>query len=199
MIRFAVVALLLAGAVRTNAADAPGPLTIRVAPAFSTVGFSILEFGVMKQDGSFRDFEGEVFYDAAHPERSHVRFTVKVASIDARSHAREHVLLSDDFFDAQRFPTMAFASKSVSRQPDHTLLVSGELTIRGVTKQVTVPVRYLGLNQRENESRQTFAGFETTFTLDRTEFGVNGSRWSGGKLALSKEVTVHMTIGGQVE
>jgi len=128
-----------------------------------------------------------------------VSFTVQVASIDARSESRERVLLSDDFFDVQHFPTMTFTSTSVSAQPDHTLQVSGDITIRGVTKHVTVPVRYLGLNQLNNESHETFAGFESSFTVDRTEFGVNGTRWSGGKLLLSKEVTIHLTIGGQVQ
>jgi polyisoprenoid-binding protein YceI len=195
-----VSVLVLAVAVGNALAASPDhPLSVRVEQAFSTVGFSIMEFGVMKQDGSFRDFTGNVLYDQAHPERSHVNFTVQVASIDARSHNRERALLSDDFFDAQRFPTMTFTSTSVSAQPDHTLQVAGDITIRGVTKHITVPVRYLGLNHLNNESNQTFAGFETTFTIDRTEFGVNGARWQGGKLLLSKEVTVHLTIGGQVQ
>ena len=198
--RLVMVATVLAFAAgHAHAASPDRALSVRVERAFSTVGFSIMEFGVMKQDGSFRDFTGNVLYDQAHPERSHVSFTVQVASIDARSESRERVLLSDDFFDVQHFPTMTFTSTSVSAQPDHTLQVSGDITIRGVTKHVTVPVRYLGLNQLNNESHETFAGFESSFTVDRTEFGVNGTRWSGGKLLLSKEVTIHLTIGGQVQ
>ena len=173
------------------------PLSVQVERAFTNVGFSIMEFGVMKQDGSFRDFSGDVLYDAGHPERSHVNFTVQVASLDARSHNREHVVLSDDFFDAQRFPTMTFASTSVAAKPDNALDVTGDLTIHGVTKRVTVPVHYLGIHEISNGEK--FAGFETTFTVDRTEFGVNGSRWQGGKLLLSKEVTVHLTVGGRVQ
>ena len=198
--RLVMVATVLAFAAgHAHAASPDRALSVRVERAFSTVGFSIMEFGVMKQDGSFRDFTGDVLYDQAHPERSHVSFTVQVASIDARSESRERVLLSDDFFDVQHFPTMTFTSTSVTAQPDHTLQVSGDITIRGVTKHVSVPVRYLGLNQLNNESHESFAGFETSFTLDRTEFGVNGNRWSGGKLLLSKEVTIHLTIGGQVQ
>jgi len=194
----AFVAFSIAAPLATLAADG-APLAVHAERAFSTVQFNIVEFGVMKQDGDFRDFNGDIVYDLAHPERSHVNFVVQVASIDARSHARERVLLSDDFFDEPHFPTMNFVSTSVTAQPDKTLQVSGDITIRGVKKHITVPVRYLGLNRLDNESHETFAGFETTFTIDRTDFGVNGSRWSGGKLALSKEVTVHLTIGGQVQ
>ena len=183
-----------------NAGASPAtaqPIALHIERAFSTVGFSIMEFGVMKQDGSFRDFSGEVFYDTAHPERSHVNFTVQVPSLDARSQAREKVVLSDDFFDAQHFPTMTFTSTSVAAKADNVLDVTGDLTIRGVTRHISVPVHYLGLNRLEGGHQ--YAGFETSFTVDRTQFGVNGSRWQGGKLLLSKDVTVHLTVGGTVD
>lgn len=170
-------------------------LSLTVVPVFSNIGFSIVEFGVMKQDGSFRDFSGDIYYDPAHPERSRVSVVVQVDSIDARSRQREAVLRSDDFFDTQRYPAMTFTSTSVSALPDKTLQVTGDLTIRGVTKRITIPVRYLGLMRVSEQS--SYAGFTTTFTLDRTEFGVNGSRWSGGKLLLSKEVTINLAIGAR--
>jgi polyisoprenoid-binding protein YceI len=170
-------------------------LSLTVTPVFSNVGFSIMEFGVMKQDGSFRDFSGDIFYDPAHPERSHVSIVVHVDSIDARSQHREAALRSDDFFDTQRFPTMTFTSTSVAALPDKTLQVTGDITIRGVTKRITIPVRYLGFMRVSD--RSSYAGFESTFTLDRTEFGVNGSRWQGGRLLLGKEVTINLQIGAQ--
>ena len=170
-------------------------LSLTVSPVFSNVGFSIMEFGVMKQDGSFREFSGDIVYDPAHPERSHVSFVVQVDSIDARSRRREESLRSDDFFDTQRFPTMTFTSTSVAAQPDKTLQVTGDITIRGVTRRITIPVRYLGFMRLSDQS--SYAGFESTFTLDRTDFGVNGARWSGGRLLLSKEVTVTLEIGAR--
>ncbi|HXZ28196.1 MAG TPA: YceI family protein [Terriglobales bacterium] len=171
------------------------PLSLAVVPAFSNVGFSIMEFGVMRQEGSFRDFRGDIYYDPAHPERSHVSFVVQVDSIDARSRHREEALRSDDFFDTQRFPTMSFTSTAVAARPDGTLAVTGDLTIRGVSKRITIPVRYLGFMRVSDQS--SYAGFESTFTLDRTEFGVNGARWQGGRLLLSKEVTITLQIGAR--
>ena len=170
-------------------------MSLTVVPVFSNVGFSITEFGVMKQDGSFRDFSGEIFYDPAHPERSRVSFVVQVDSIDARSQHREAALRSDDFFDTQRFPTMTFTSTSVAALPDKSLQITGDITIRGVTRRITFPARYLGITQINDH--QSFAGFTTTFTLDRTEFGVNGARWQGGRLLLSKEVTITLAIGAR--
>jgi polyisoprenoid-binding protein YceI len=173
-----------------------GPaLSLHVVPAFSNVGFSIMEFGVMRQDGSFRDFRGDIYYDPAHPERSRVNFTVQVDSIDARSRYREEALRSDDFFDTQRFPTMSFTSTSVAARPDGTLEVTGDITIRGVTRRITIPVRYLGFMRVSEQN--SYAGFESTFTLDRTDFGVNGARWQGGRLLLSKEVTIKLEIGAR--
>jgi polyisoprenoid-binding protein YceI len=157
--------LLLALLAACQRADGQA-LSLSVAPVFSNVGFTIYEFGVMKQEGSFRDFRGDIFYDPAHPERSHVSFVVQVDSIDARSRKREEVLRSDDFFDTQRFPTMTFTSTSVTASPDKTLQVTGDITIRGVTKRITIPVRYLGLMRVSDQS--SYAGFESTFTLDRT-------------------------------
>jgi polyisoprenoid-binding protein YceI len=92
---------------------------------------------------------------------------------------------------------MTFSSASVVRGPtSDTFEVTGDLTIRGVTRRIMVPVKFLGLGSRPGSG--TFAGFEANFALDRTEFGVNGTRWSGGKLLLSKEVQVHLTVGACV-
>jgi polyisoprenoid-binding protein YceI len=186
--------LTLLAACQSRPADGQ-PLSLTVTPVFSNVGFSIMEFGVMKQDGSFRDFSGDIFYDPAHPERSRVSFVVQVDSIDARSQHREAALRSDDFFDTQRFPAMTFISTSVAALPDKTLQVTGDITIRGVTKRITIPVRYLGFLRVSEQS--SYAGFESTFTLDRTDFGVNGARWQGGRLLLSKQVTVTLEIGAR--
>ena len=188
--------LTLLAACQSRPADGQAQ-SLSVAPVFSNVGFTIYEFGVMKQEGSFREFSGDIFYDPAHPERSRVNFSVQVDSIDARSRKREEVLRSDDFFDTQRFPTMTFTSTSVTASPDKTLQVTGDITIRGVTRRITIPVRYLGFMRVSDQS--SYAGFESTFTLDRTEFGVNGARWQGGRLLLSKEVTVTLAIGARPE
>jgi polyisoprenoid-binding protein YceI len=94
-------------------------------------------------------------------------------------------------FDAERFPSMTFRSKKVEAGTGGAFTVTGDLTIRGTTRQITIPVKFLGVNAVPNVGE--LAGFETTFTVDRTDYGVNGWKWSGGKLTLSKEVTIHLT------
>jgi polyisoprenoid-binding protein YceI len=192
-----VIAILFGGAVAAQAGTASpaGVVTYRVVKTYSNVSFTIFKWVVMKEEGLFREFSGQIQYDPSAPSRSKVSFAVQVDSIDTRNTTREAVLRSEDFFDAQKYPTMTFRSASVQAMPDHTLQVNGDLTIHGVSKRITIPVKYLGANVVPNVGQ--LAGFETSFTIDRTDYGVNGWKWSGGKIALSKEVTIHLTIGGQ--
>jgi polyisoprenoid-binding protein YceI len=164
-----------------------------ITPMYSNVGFSIMKFFI-KEEGGFRDYGGEIFYDPDHPERSWVNMTVKAASIDTRIDNRDKALRSEDFFDVDHYPTLSFKSVSVAAKPGDTLDVTGDLTIHGVTKRITLPVHFLGV--RKLQGWGEFAGFDTEFTIDRTAFGVNAARWSGGRLILSNEVTIHLAIGG---
>lgn len=166
--------------------------TYEVTHDFSNVNFSITKF-FFKEDGGFRDFSGEIVYDPDHPERSHVQMTVQAASIDTRNDGRDRVLRSDDFFDVARYPTLSFVSTSVRPRQDGTFDVAGDLTIHGVTRHVTIGARFLGMKQMQGWG--DFVGFDAEFTIDRTDFGVNGLRWAGGTPVLGKEVDIHLSIG----
>jgi polyisoprenoid-binding protein YceI len=167
-------------------------VTYDIAHLYSNVSFSITKI-FFKEEGGFRDYSGQVVFDAAHPERSRVQMTVQAASIDTRIETRDKVLRSDDFFDVERYPTLGFVSTSVTPRSANLLDVAGDLTIRGVTRHITIPVRYLG--HRQMAGWHDFVGFETEFAIDRTDFGVNGTRWSGGNLILSKQVNIRLSIG----
>ncbi len=166
--------------------------TYDISQMYSNVGFSITKV-FFKEEGGFRDYSGQIVYDPARPERSRVQMTVQATSIDTRVDNRDKMLRSDDFFDVEHYPTLSFVSTSVTAKSGEQLEVSGNLTIRGVTKHITIPVRYLGRKQIHGWG--DFVGFDTEFTIDRTDFGVNGSRWSGGRLILSKDVVIHLAIG----
>ena len=163
-----------------------------ISHVYSNVGFSITKI-FFKEEGGFRDYSGQIVYDPAHPERSRVQMTVQAASIDTRIEGRDKVLRSDDFFDVERYPTLSFVSTSVTSKAADRFDIAGDLTIRGVTKHITIPVRFLG--HKQMAGWHDFVGFETDFVIDRTDFGVNGARWSGGELILSKEVNIHLSIG----
>jgi polyisoprenoid-binding protein YceI len=177
--------------VATGCADDRAP-TYQITHEFSNLSFSITKI-FFKEEGGFRDYSGEIYFDPAHPERSRVQVTVQAASIDTRIEGRDRVLRSDDFFDTGRYPTLTFVSTTVSAKAGGLMEVTGDLTIHGVTRHITIPVRFLGT--RKTENRGDIVGFDTEFTIDRTEFGVNGSRWSGGAFILSKEVNIHLAIG----
>jgi polyisoprenoid-binding protein YceI len=173
---------------------APSPtITYRVSRTYSNVSFTIFKWAVLKEEGLFRDFSGEIALNRALPTLSSVNLAVQVASIDTRNDTRDGVLRSDDFFDAAKFPAMTFQSKKVEPAGPGAYTVTGDLTIHGITKQITIPVKFNGANTVQGVGE--LAGFETSFGIDRSDYGVNGSRWSGGNLVLSKEVQIHLTIG----
>ena len=172
----------------------PSPVrTYRVSTTYTTVSFTIVKWMVLKEEGLFREFAGSIAYDPRNTSACKIDMVVQATSIDTRNHTRDDVLRSDDFFNVAKFPTLEFHSTSVVRKEGDQLEVTGNLTIHGVTKRMVLPVRVLGVHAVDKAN--TMAGFETTFTIDRTDFGVLGFRWSGGQLTLSREVTIQILAG----
>ncbi|HSC78478.1 MAG TPA: YceI family protein [Candidatus Acidoferrales bacterium] len=190
-----LVAVFIAGPLPALAQAPSEPTTFRVREGDTAIQFTITKWSVFKEEGRFRNFNGSILYDPKHPEASRVEFEIRVASIDTKIDTRNRVLLSEDFFHADRYPTMSFRSTRVVSAGKDTFQVTGALTIRGVTQTITVPVKLLGFHTlTDADERVNIAGFETSFTLDRTAFGVNGTRWSGGQLILGSEVTVTLLV-----
>lgn len=171
-----------------NASDREA--TYDITHVYSNVSFNITKF-FFNEEGGFRQYSGKIVYDPDHPDRSHVQMIVQAESIDTRNEGRDRALRSDNFFDAGRYPTLSFVSTSVAPRENGILNVAGDLTIHGVTKHITIPVRFLGTKQMQGFG--DFIGFDTEFTINRSEFGVNGgSSWSG---ILGNEVEIHLSIG----
>ena len=175
---FAVLALPLTAAAEQT--------TWTVDPVHSHVGFSVRHF-LTPVAGQFTDVTGTVVYDTENPANSTVDVTVQAASIDTHNEQRDGHLRSEDFFHAEQYPTLSFKSKRVAKLGDD-LAVTGDLTIRGVTKEVTVPVEVLGVMGAK-------AGFSTEFTVDRQEYGVNWNRaLDQGGTILGEEVKVTLNL-----
>ena len=169
-----------------------------VNPAASSVGFTIYGSMIFKvhRDGKFKDFTGELAYDPAHPASTHVDLTVYTGSVDMHNAEHDQLMKSPEFFDVTRFPTMHFTSSSTEVRPDGTLEMTGEMTIRGVTKRMTIPVK---LRQPGNAASGSGAIFETTFPIDRTEFGLNGNPAYGGfTLKIARNVQIRLAIATAV-
>ncbi len=184
-------AVALALIVTSGAAGLAARQNYSVSKDDSTVMFTISKWMVFKEEGRFRDFEGDIRFDPERPEATEVTFVVQVASVDTKKRGRDEKLLSADFFHAEKYPVMSFSSTKVAADGARRLQVTGDLTIRGVTKRITVPVTVLGVTEVDDPPVR-LAGFETTFVIDRTDFGVLGEQWSGGKHILGHDVTVHI-------
>jgi polyisoprenoid-binding protein YceI len=166
-----------------------------VEPVNGTVSFSIMKWGVIREEGTFRDFNAQIAFDRRDPSKSSVSFEVKVASVDTKNDSRDGTLRGEDFFHARKHPKMTFRSVKVEPKGNNVAHVTGDLTIRGVTRRVTIPVRLLGVTRQKNGTEM--AGFETEFKIDRRAFGVTGGRWTAGAPGvLGNEVTIRIMAGG---
>ncbi len=157
----------------------------------SSVAFSIRHF-VTPVPGRFRDFSATFRYDPDAPARSTVEFRVKAASIATDNDDRDAHLRSADFFDAARFPELTFASTSVRALDATRFEVTGDLAMHGVVRRMTLPATLLG---RVATPQGEKIGFETTFTLDRRDFGLTWNRvLEGAGALLGNDVKVTISI-----
>src|ERR1700685_2769300 len=127
------VALLLA--LTASAQD-----TWQLDPPHSSAQFSVRHLGVSTVRGAFTKVSGSVVYDAANPNKSSIQATIDASSVDTRVEMRDNDLRSPRFLDAQKYPSITFASKKVEAAGPGKLKVTGDLTIHGVTKEVVLDV-----------------------------------------------------------
>jgi polyisoprenoid-binding protein YceI len=177
-----------------TSASSADPKVYVVSKVYTTLSFTATKWMVFKEEGLFQDFSGTLIYSSEDPSKCRIDVTVQSASLDTRVANRDKVLRSDDFFDVEQFPTLSFRSTSVTAAGTGAYTVEGDLTIHGVTKHITAPIKVIGV--RVMPGIGDFAGFETTFLIDRRDYGVLGSRWSGNTLAIDPTVVIHLTIGG---
>jgi polyisoprenoid-binding protein YceI len=167
--------------------------TYLIKPVYTNVTFKITKWMVLPEQGQFRELDGTLTYDPLKPEQSHIEMTVQSGSIDTKNDTRDNVLRSEDFFDVARFPQLTFRSTSVRANGANALLVTGDFTLHGVTKRITIPVTVRGVRDLPDIGK--LAGFETTFTIDRRDYGVLGNKWGAVPATLSNEVEIHLLIG----
>ena len=183
----ATLALLVGLAGVASAAD-----TWTIDKAHSEVNFKIKHL-MSKVTGRFTDFDATITSDFDNLGASGVTFTIQAASIDTSNADRDKHLRSSDFFDVEKFPTITFVSSGISKTGDDSFAVTGTLTMRGVSKQITVPVTFLGAGQ--DPWGNTKAGFEIATELARQDFGIvwNKALETGGFL-LGNDVDIEINL-----
>ncbi len=163
--------------------------TYNIDPAHSSVGFSIRH--VFSQvPGSFTQFTGTVTVDRENLEKSQVEAIIQVGSITTAVEKRDAHLKSPDFFDAVKFGTITFKSKAWKKTGDDTYDVTGDLTIKDVTKEVVLKVTSLGFGP--GMTGKPVSGWSATTTINRNDFGVTGPAMLGK--AVGHDVTITISV-----
>ena len=164
-----------------------------VDPAHSRVGFVARHAMVSKVRGSFNEFEGSGYLDAADPTGSSLELAIKAASIDTRSPDRDAHLRSNDFFDMEKYPEIKFVSTAVDQVDPTDYLVTGDLTIKGATRPVTFQVIYHGDAVDPYGNRRI--GLEGKTTVNRKDWGVNwNAALEAGGVLVSENVTIDFEV-----
>jgi len=148
---------------------------------------------ITKVRGRFTEFDGAVTFAADAPASSSVEFTIQTKSIDTSQAQRDEHLRSADFFDVEKFPLLTFKSTAVAVRGDSQFDVTGELTIRDVTKTITLPVAYLG--EAKDPWGNAKVAFETEITLNRKDYGLNwNAALETGGFLVGDDVKVSLSI-----
>ena len=190
------VALLLALGLAIAGSALSATETFVFDKAHTLVGFRIRHW-LTKVDGRFRDFDGHIRLDRARPEDSKVDVTIQAASIDTGVENRDKHLRSADFFDVEKNPTITFVSTKVVPKGKDLYEVTGDLTLHGVTKTMTIPVRHTGFL---NLGKQEKAGFELTIPINRKDFGIAWNRTADtGGVMLGDDVEINVQVEANKE
>jgi len=175
-----------------STATATAVRTFQVDKSHSEVDFQVRHL-ITKVRGRFTDYSGTIEFHAEHPAESKVNITIQAASIDTAEPKRDAHLRSDDFFAAEQFPTLTFTSTKITPRKGDLYDVEGDLTIRGITRRVVLPVTHLG-TAKDPWGNEKLA-FEAETTIDRKDFGLtwNATLETGGFL-VGDEVKVSLQI-----
>ena len=165
----------------------------QIDPTHSHAQFTVRHMMISKVRGSFEKFSGTVDFDESEPTNSKVDVTIEVDSINTREEQRDGHLKSPDFFDAATYPAIAFKSTKSEKTSDNRGKLHGDLTIKDVTRPVTLDVEYAG--QAKSPWGTTSAGFTGSTKINRKDWGLtwNQALETGGVL-VGEDVQIDIEI-----
>ncbi len=177
-----VAAVLLSAASLASAAD-----VYNIDSRHSEAAFKIRHW-MSKVSGKFADLSGTVNIDKANPSASSVDLTIKAASVNTGVAGRDEHLRKPDFFDVEKYPDITFKStKIVAGAKKDVYNVTGDFTMHGVTKQITVPVEVLGFQGDR-------VGFGFSTTLNRKDYGILWNKTLDNNVMLGDDVDIDISI-----
>ncbi|HUD41549.1 MAG TPA: YceI family protein [Dokdonella sp.] len=169
MLRRTVLASVLA---LVSAGAFAAPITYKLDPTHTDVLFTWNHLGFSNPTGHFGQIEGTLVYDEADPTRASVEATLPLAGLDTHVAKLDEHLKKDEFLDAAKYPTITFKSTKVEAAGSGKLKVTGDLTLRGVTKPVVLDVKLNGAGPHPMKKVPAI-GFDATATIKRSEFGID--------------------------
>jgi polyisoprenoid-binding protein YceI len=175
------------------AVDIPGLVagTWSIDPVHSEVGFSVRHLMVSKVKGTFKTFDGTITI-APNPLDSKVEANIETFSVDTRDENRDNHLRSSDFFEVEKYPYMTFVSTGV-RAHGHDYVVTGDLSIRGVTRQVELALEFNGVSP--DPWGGTRSGFSATTEISRGDFGISFNMpIEGGGVVVGDKIKITLEI-----
>lgn len=177
----------------TGTESATGAQTWTIDPAHSLAEFGVRHMMVSTVKGRFKDVEGTLIIDDSDLSKSSVHVEIAAASIDTRDEKRDAHLRSADFLDADNYPTITFTSTKVEPRGANDLRVTGDLTIRGVTRPVELKATFNG--RGKSPFGQEVIGYSATTSINRKDFGLvwNVGLETGGVL-VGDEVKISLEV-----
>lgn len=162
-------------------------------PTHSRLGFVAKHAMVTKVRGAFNEFEGTLNIDAANPSKSSAQLTINAGSIDTRNGQRDEHLRTNDFLDVPTFPKITFVSTSAEQVSDEEFRITGDLTIKDVTKQITIDLEFGGYAKDPYGNDRI--GFEGKAKLNRKDFNVNfHAALEAGGLLVSDKIDLEFEV-----
>lgn len=165
-------------------------------PDHSVAGFAIRHLMITNIRGTLTGITGTILFDPAAIENSSVEASLPVAGISTGNKKREEHLMTADFFDVGRFPVMTFRSTSVEKTGSNRGKITGDLTLRGVTRSVTMDGEYFGpIKSPADLGGETTIGFSASLAINREDFGIMWNvPFDNGNLVVGKEVEITIDI-----
>jgi len=162
--------------------------------AHSSIDFTVRHMLVSKVRGRFTKWSGDIQIDEQDPTKSRVAVKIDVSIVDTHEPQRDAHLRSPDFFDAANHPSIEFQSKRITKKSDDRYELTGDLTIRGTTREVSLEVERGGIVAKDPWGKRR-AGFTATGSIDRKEFGVSFNQvLDQGGLALGEKVSITIEV-----
>lgn len=167
--------------------------SFKIDPFHTLVEFSVVHLKINIVKGRFKEVHGSLYLDIQQPENSSVKAQVNTASIDTGVAARDGHLRSADFFDAVKYPTITFESTAIERTGETTSLVTGNLTLHGVTHTVSFQAKFTGYT-RDADTQGWRVGLTATGVVDRRVFEMNFNRLAEGTALVGNEARIKLYI-----